>query len=211
MKLWVFAIMLLALMNTACSVFGVRTVESLKYSVVEKQGKMEIRQYDPYIEARTVMGESFDGSQNSGFRVLADYIFGNNKSKQKIAMTAPVMRKEDSEKIAMTAPVLMKPGQEGSWVMSFSMPSKYKMDDLPDPVDERVELREVDSKFVAAFRFTGFWDDEKVQKKGAELKKWLETQGGYTVVSEVQFAGYDPPWTIPFLRRNEVLFELQKN
>ena len=128
-------------------------------------------------------------------------------------MTAPVQMnpdmKETSEQIAMTAPVVMQPESEGIWKMAFSMPSKYTMQNLPKPLDPEITLIEVPAKKFAVIRFSGSYDNlEKRRDKAEELSKWLSTQTQYKKLSEPVFAGYDPPFTIPFLRRNEVLIEI---
>jgi DNA gyrase inhibitor GyrI len=130
-------------------------------------------------------------------------------------MTAPVQtnpeNNDTSEKIAMTAPVLMAPESEGVWKMAFSMPSKYTMQSLPKPLDPNVTLVEVPAKKFAVIRFSGSYDDlEKRRNKAGDLSKWLSKQSQYKVVSAPVFAGYDPPFTLPFLRRNEVLIEIEK-
>lgn len=113
-----------------------------------------------------------------------------------------------SEKIQMTAPVVQTKVADG-WQMSFMMPSKYSMQDLPRPKDPRVKLMSVPAKLFAILRYSGTWSEEKNQEKADELLKWLIKNGTYQQVSEPVFAGYDPPWTLPFLRRNEVMIEVR--
>lgn len=197
-----------------CSVFGIRTAEELKYSVIIESGDFEIREYEPYISAVASMKGPYEEVQGDLFRILAGYIFGKNNTDSKIAMTAPVQTspeiKDTSEKIAMTAPVLMKPDSEGVWKMAFSMPSKYTMESLPKPLDPKVTLVEVPAKKFAVIRFSGSYDDLKQRREKADdLINWLSSQSNYQKVSEPVFAGYDPPFTLPFLRRNEVLIEVK--
>ena len=193
--------------------FGIRKEETPKYDVLAKSEQMEIRQYAPYITATTTVDGSFNDTQNKAFRILAGYIFGDNEKSAKISMTAPVVmnpQKSASEKIAMTAPVVQTPTDKG-WEMSFMMPSQYsKIEDLPKPKDERVSFKQVESKTVAVIQFTGFWSEEKNQKMADQLKAWLAQNKDYELSSAPKFAGYDPPWTLPFLRRNEVMIELKK-
>ncbi|MGD8571176.1 MAG: heme-binding protein [Gammaproteobacteria bacterium] len=208
-------ILIFTLCLAGCSVFGIRTAEELKYSVVSKSGDFEIREYEPYISAVASMKGPYEEVQGDLFRTLAGYIFGKNSTDSKIAMTAPVQtnpeNNDTSEKIAMTAPVLMAPESEGVWKMAFSMPSKYTMQSLPKPLDPNVTLVEVPAKKFAVIRFSGSYDDlEKRRNKAGELSKWLSKQSQYKVVSAPVFAGYDPPFTLPFLRRNEVLIEIEK-
>lgn len=198
---------------SGCSVFGVRNEETPNYEVLVKNENMEIRRYSSYIVANTFIEGSFKETQNKGFRVLAGYIFGDNEKASKISMTAPVVmnpQKTESEKIAMTSPVTQAPKGDG-WEMSFMMPSQYKnIEDLPKPKDPRVSFKVVESKPMAVISFTGFWSDEKNKKMAEQLKVWLVQQGEYEPSSEPKFAGYDPPWTLPFLRRNEVMIEITK-
>jgi len=110
----------------------------------------------------------------------------------------------------MTAPVLMKPESEGTWKMAFSMPAKYTMQSLPKPLDPEVQLIEVPAKKFAVIQFSGAYDNlEKRLNKADELTEWLATRH-YKLESEPVFAGYDPPFTLPFLRRNEVLIEIRE-
>lgn len=194
--------------------FGVRTAEELKYTVVSKSGDFEIRTYEPYISAVASMKGSYKEVQGDLFRLLAGYIFGKNTKDSKIAMTAPVQTKpefeDSSEQIAMTAPVILAPESDGVWKMAFSMPSEYTMQNLPKPLDPDITLVEVPAKLFAVIRFSGSFDDlEKRRSKAEELSEWLLTQPQYKIVGEPVFAGYDPPFTLPFLRRNEVLIEIE--
>ena len=203
----------MSLFLSACSVFGKNSVETLKYSVIEKNSKIEIRQYEPYIKATTyVEGDNFKSSQNKAFRVLAGYIFGANKKKSKIAMTAPVLQEKEnsSQKIAMTAPVLQEKGESGKGMyMSFSMPSKYSMKDLPEPESDKISFAKVPAKLMAVVRFSGTSSEAKIKKNTTELMTALNEINKYKSVSEPVYAGYNPPWTIPYFRRNEVLVEVQ--
>lgn len=204
---------MLAINLAGCSVFGIRTAEELKYDVISKSGDIEVREYQPYIAAVASMKGPYEEVQGDLFRVLAAYIFGKNTTDSTIAMTAPVQMnpemKDSSEQIAMTAPVVMQPESEGIWKMAFSMPSKYTMQNLPKPLDPEVTLVEVPAKKFAVIRFTGSYDNlEKRGDKAEQLSKWLSTQSQYKKLSDPVFAGYDPPFTIPFLRRNEVFIEI---
>ena len=205
----------IALMVASCSVFGIRTAEELKYTVVSKSGDFEIRNYEPYISAVATMKGPYKEVQGDLFRILAGYIFGKNTTDSKIAMTAPVQTnpesKDSSEQIAMTAPVVLQPESDGVWKMAFSMPSEYTMQNLPKPLDPDITLVQVPAKLFAVIRFTGSFDDlEKRRSKAEELSKWQLTQPQYKSVGEPVFAGYDPPFTLPYLRRNEVLIEIEK-
>jgi effector-binding domain-containing protein len=199
------------LLASGCSVFGIRTAEELEYKVIKKEGNFEIRQYEPYIKATVTMEGEYDEVQGDLFRALAGYIFGKNEKQDKIAMTAPVMMDSTSEpaseKIAMTAPVMMEGKGQNQWTMAFSIPKGYTMDTLPKPMDQRVQLVEVPGKRYATLRFSGvFGNLEKRKEKAKELILWMENKN-YEALSAPRYAGYDPPFTLPFLRRNEVLIE----
>lgn len=199
---------LMGLLAMGCSLFGKGNEEQPTYKTLAKHNTKEIRKYDSYIIAKTTVNGSFKDAQGEGFRILAGYIFGKNKSRQKIAMTAPVVQKSDAEKISMTAPVIISPNKNKTWTMTFSMPSKYTLETLPVPTDERVKLEKVDEKLVAALTFSGFWNESKNAEKAMELVKWMKAYPEYELASPPMFAGYNPPWTLPFLRRNEMLIEL---
>lgn len=207
----VVLLMLLAIFNSGCSVFGLRNYETLKYEVILKEGNKEIRYYESYNVAKTTVKGEFKAAQGVAFRILAGYIFGDNEKKQKIAMTAPVVQKPimGSEKIQMTTPVIQSPSEEG-WVMTFMMPSAYKMEDLPTPKDKRVTLERVPAKYMATIRYTLFGSRIRNEKKSKELQKWLSALKEYESISSPMYAGYDPPWTLPFFRRNEIMIEIKK-
>jgi len=202
--------MLLAIFNAGCSVFGIRTYETPKYEVILNEGNKEIRYYESYIVAKITMKGEFKEAQGNAFRILAGYIFGDNEKKQEIAMTAPVVQKPiaESEKLPMTAPVIQSPSEEG-WVMTFMMPSAYKMEDLPTPKDKRVSLEKVSARYVAALRYTWFGSKSRYERKANELQEWLASLKEYEPVSSPMYAGYDPPWTLPFFRRNEMMIEIK--
>ena len=191
-------------------------VEEPQYEVLEKSGDFELRQYAPMIVAETVVSGSMDEASSKGFRLIADYIFGNNTAKggdsREISMTAPVtMEAADSEpdgsKISMTAPVTMEPAGE-NWRVHFVMPSEYTMATLPAPKNDKVALREVPGKRYAVVQFSGLAGEDKVADKTSALIDWLTGQN-LKPVGQPELARYDPPWTLPFLRRNEVMTEYQ--
>lgn len=187
--------------------------EEPKFDVVTKDGDFEVRKYAPMVVAETFVDGSQDDASSRGFRVIAGYIFGDNKradkGAEKIAMTAPVtLEKQDaSQKIAMTAPVTLE--QQGSrWRVHFVMPSQYTLADLPKPNNAAVTLREIPGHKVAALRFSGFVGDDKVATKTAELRDWMVARG-MSAAGPAQLARYDPPWALPFMRRNEILIEIK--
>lgn len=203
------AVVLTFVFQLGCSVFGIRNEETPKYQVLETDREFEVREYAPHIVAATQVQGAYEEAQNKAFRALAGYIFGDNEKKEKISMTAPVVQAPKSEKIAMTAPVIQSPTKSG-WEMTFSMPSSYKLEDLPKPKNPDVELKMMDAKTFAVLGFTGFWDEKRIKAQGERLLEWLDKQSQYEAVSLPMFAGYNPPWTLPFLRKNEVLVEVRK-
>ncbi len=187
--------------------------EEPKFDILTKDGDFELRQYAPMVVAETLVSGSQDDASSQGFRIIAGYIFGDNKragaGAEKIAMTAPVLLEKQSaaQKIDMTAPVTMdKVGDR--WRVHFVMPSQYKIADLPKPNNSAVTLREIPASKYAAIRFSGFAGEEKVAAKTKELTDWVIARG-YAAINAPQLARYDPPWTLPFMRRNEVLVEVR--
>jgi len=192
---------------------AVAETETPEYEVVRADDDFEIRQYGPMIVAQTRVAGERGEAANEAFRILAAYIFGDNVSETEIAMTAPVTQEPAGEKIAMTAPVTQTPsggtegGDEPFWTVGFIMPSKFTMETLPKPTDERITLVEEPGRRLAVLRFSGFAWAGKLEKKAAALRDWL-AENGIAPQSDAIFAFYDPPWTPPFMRRNEVMFEL---
>lgn len=194
--------------------------EEPPYDVVEKLGEVEIRSYAAVVLAETEVEGTFGEVSSAAFRRLAGYIFGGNRvrgaagEKTKIAMTAPVgMRPAGNAKIAMTAPVGMRPAADAGtapvpggserWVMSFAMPSAWTLATLPEPTDPRVTLREAPPRQIAVLRFSGVWSDARFAEQERRLRAELATSG-WQVAGPVESLRYDPPWTLWFLRRNEV-------
>jgi SOUL heme-binding protein len=180
-------------------------VEQPHYRVVEGNGNIEIRDYAPTIVAETEVTGQRHEAINKGFRIIADYIFGNNTAAQKVPMTAPVAQ-QGSEKIAMTAPVTQQSVGK-SWRVRFIMPSKYTMETLPKPDNPDIELKEVPVKRFAVIRFSGSRQDDSLNRRTKELNAFISAKK-LTPLSEPTYAFYNPPWTLPFLRRNEVMVEI---
>lgn len=183
-------------------------VEQAQYSVLKKADGYEIRAYTAHIEAQTTVDGSYDDALNEGFSIVAGYIFGGNTKKESIAMTAPVReQKQESEKIAMTAPVVAST-QGDSRVIAFVMPQSYSLASLPTPSDPRVKLVEVPEKKVAALRFSWFRTSDRIEKMEAKLLAAL-ARDNIEVVGTPSYAGYNAPWTPPWMTRNEVLVEVR--
>lgn len=180
-------------------------VETPNYSVSSKSDNLEIREYGPTIVAEATIEGERDKAIQRGFRIIADYIFGNNLSSSKVAMTAPVTQ-QSSEKIALTEPVIQQASGK-SWNVRFVMPSKYTMETLPKPVNSKVALIEVPATRFAVIRFSGFAGQDSLDAHEAELRAFM-AERGLTATSEPQYAFYNAPWTLPFMRRNEVMIEV---
>lgn len=183
------------------------SIEEPSYAIIEKSDTFELRAYKTKILAETMVSGSLKQASSNGFKLIADYIFGNNTSSsgdnEKISMTAPVTIAPNSEKISMTAPVTIEQTGE-QWRVHFVMPSQYTLASLPKPNNSLVTLREVPACNYAVIRFSGCVDEDKTAKKTAELLTWL-TSKGIKPVGKPELARYNPPWTLPFLRRNEVM------
>lgn len=197
-------------------VVSVAGIETPKYEVVSEHKDYEIRRYASHIVAEVTMEGEYRSAMNGGFRKLADYIFGNNTSvtkkegSEKIAMTAPVIEREAvSEKIAMTAPVIEQENASGSRIVAFVMPSEYTLETLPKPNNPDVRLVEIPSKDYAVVRFSGTANADKAKEMKNRLLESLK-RDQLEVVGEPMLAQYNPPWTPPFMRRNEVMVELKR-
>jgi hypothetical protein len=178
-------------------------IEEATYKVVKKDNKFEIRDYAPHILAETVVEGDFEEAGNKAFNVLFGYISGDNRSREKLAMTAPVSQEPKGEKIKMTAPVGQQRVQE-SWAVSFMMPASYTLETLPEPEDPKVTLRQVPARRIAAVRYSGFWNEKGYLRYKLELESWIREKN-YTIVGDPIWARYNAPFTPWFLRRNEIL------
>lgn len=181
--------------------------ESPQYKELSRDGKFEVREYPNAIAAEVQVRGLGDQAQNEAFRILAGYIFGKNKSKDKIPMTAPVTQQRSSEKIPMTTPVTTERAGE-TLTMRFFMPGQYTMDTLPEPGDPRIRFVPIPPSKFAVIRFSGFSNQKNMTKQSEELERFLSKSGMQAIAKPVQ-AFYDPPWTLPFMRRNEVWIEVK--
>ncbi len=178
------------------------------FTVESKSADLEIRRYGRVLVAETQVDVGFEEAGKKAFKILADYIFGNNLSKNKIAMTAPVIQQAPSQKIAMAAPVSQIKGPSG-YVVQFTMPHGYTLETLPVPNDPRVHLREIAPRMVAVLTYTGSWSQAHYDEKLAELKSLIQAKGLKTV-GEPIFARFNSPFQLWFLRRNEIWLELAR-
>jgi effector-binding domain-containing protein len=208
MKITLIILLLLLVAWTIYGYFSSR-VEQAQYSLVEKKKGYEIRMYAKHIEAQTNLSGDYDQTLNQGFSIVAGYIFGGNKKKQPIAMTAPVTigSSDQSQNIAMTAPVSVS-GTNQSRTISFVMPKKYTMETLPEPTDSRVKIIEVPEKKFAVIRYSGWRSSSKNEQKGQQLLQLLEKDGVNIVSKDYVYAGYSAPFTPPWMARQEVMIEI---
>ncbi len=163
-----------------------------KYRLIKSDDKIEIREYPELIVAEvTIAGERY-ASINDGFRILAGYIFGNNQRNQRIAMTAPVEQEKSKD----------------GWIIRFIMPAEFKISTLPAPTNQAVKFSIIKSKKYIAIRFRGFNSDDNLQRHTNILLEYIKKNNIKTVGSPIM-AFYNPPWILPFLRRNEIIIELE--
>ena len=197
--------------TTGCSVFGSASVEEAPYELVSEDGKFEIRDYEKVVVAETRVEADYSEAGNTAFRRLFDYISGENVASEEIAMTAPVVAEDTadadvSEEIAMTAPVSSQ--KDGNtWRYQFVLPSGYTLDNAPRPLNPEITLAETSPKRVAVVRYAWLATDKARSKNTQALLDWMESQG-LAPESEPRWAGYNPPWTLPPFRRNEVLIDI---
>ena len=177
------------------------------YKVVSVNDGYEVREYAGYLAAETTVSGPGKEGLREGFRRLFSYISGNNEGSAKLSMTAPVLSGEP-EKVAMTAPVLQEAGDGGEQVVSFIAPAEYTMETLPIPKDPRIRIRQVAPFTAAALRYGGWTDPETIDRKTQELKSLLE-RDGRTPVPPFLSAQYNPPWTVPPFRRNEIIVTIR--
>jgi hypothetical protein len=205
---------------------NVMATEEPQYNVVTKdQNKdIELRHYAPKLIAEVAVEGDMSAASSKGFKLIADYIFGNNQvanseGSDKIAMTAPVTVEPQSSKIAMTAPVTVNPAvtsadgisfeHNGTWRVNFVMPSEYTLANIPKPKNDAVKLQEIPEKYVVALTYSGFNSTSNIQNYITETLDWSKSQG-LKVIGNPQLARYDPPWILPIFRRNEIMVEVEK-
>ncbi len=186
--------------------FTAMAIEEPEFISIEKKDAFEVREYQPKLIAQVLVNGTFDSASSKGFRLLADFIFGNNKTNEgskKIDMTAPVVTRDASEKIEMTAPVVSEETERG-WYISFNMPKQYSKDTLPVPNNPEVKIIDVPSEKFAVITFSGLVREKKYAEMlnllNEEMKKRNIEPKGPAIL-----ARYNPPWTLPFLRRNELM------
>ncbi|KAM7468262.1 hypothetical protein LguiB_015824 [Lonicera macranthoides] len=204
--------------NLEEALMSVPDLETVKFQILSRKDQYEIRELEPYFIAETTMpgkyGFDFNGASQS-FNVLAEYLFGKNTKREKMEMTTPVFTRKtqsDGEKMEMTTPVITKKLEDqDKWQMSFVMPSKYGSN-LPLPQDPSVSIKEVPRKTVAVVAFSGFVTDEEVKRRESTLRNALKNDSQFQVKegASVEVAQYNPPFTLPFARRNEIALEVER-
>lgn len=200
------AALALCLMATvgACSVFGAAAAPEPAYDIVRTDGNFEIRDYDALAVAATPMADG----QRAAFGRLFDYISGENKGATEIAMTAPVLQSaEAGTEIAMTAPVLQSFGANGEREMVFVLTDEFTAATAPEPNNPQVRIAEIPARRVAAYRFSGSFSDDAISESTSTLQEWIREQP-LLPIGPPESAGYNPPWTLPPFRRNEVLIPI---
>jgi hypothetical protein len=206
-KIYVSLVIIVAVLLVAAAAAGpiMSRVEHPDYKVTMNDGAIEIRAYGPMIAAEAEVKGERKIAINEGFRLIAAYIFGANTPNAKIAMTAPVQQ-QSAQKIAMTAPVTQQTTGD-SWTVRFIMPSSWTLETLPAPNDPLVRLKLVPARSMLAIRFSGTASDSLIQAKTDELRRYAADKKLATT-GEPLLAFYNPPWTLPLFRRNEIMLEL---
>lgn len=176
--------------------------EEPSYEVVRQLDGAEVRQYAGYVVAQVLVSGPAEKAGNQAFPILAGYIFGKNKGDRKFAMTAPVTQAAASVKLEMTAPVTQA-AADGGYIVQFVLPKGVTLASAPEPIDPRVELREVPGRRVAVIRYSGLWSQSNYDEHLGKLQAALRaTQIAWT--GEPTLSRYDPPYTPWFMRRNEI-------
>jgi effector-binding domain-containing protein len=180
-----------------------------EFKLTFKDNNYEIREYEPKILAQVTVKGNFNNASSKGFKVLADYIFGNNISidgNSKIDMTAPVIAETASKKIEMTAPVIAE-GSDSEWLISFVMPKEYSLKTLPKPNNKNITITSLPKEKYAVIVFSGLVRESNYNEQIKLLKNFIISKN-LKIIDQVQIARYNPPWTLPFFRRNELMIRI---
>ena len=180
-----------------------------EFKLTFKDDNFEIREYEPKILAQVTVKGNFNNASSKGFKVLADYIFGNNISidgNSKIDMTAPVIAETASKKIEMTAPVIAE-GSDSEWLISFVMPKEYSLKTLPKPNNKNITITSLPKEKYAVIVFSGLVRESNYNEQIKLLKNFIISKN-LKIIDQVQIARYNPPWTLPFFRRNELMIRI---
>ena len=183
-----------------------RATEEPEYRVVRELADIELRQYTAYAVAEVVVPGPAGEAGNQAFPILAGYIFGKNKGERKFAMTAPVTQVAVPLKLEMTAPVTQT-AAPGGFLVQFVLPKGVTAASAPEPLDARVQLREVLPAQVAVIRYSGFWSESNYGEHLAKLQAALRA-ADLAWVGEPVYSRYNAPFTPWFMRRNEIWLQL---
>ena len=179
------------------------------FNLILKEDKFEIREYASKIIAQVEVFGDFDDASSKGFKILADYIFGNNTSadgNSRIEMTAPVEMEPLPQKINMTKPVLTE-GNDNTWIVSFIMPNEFTLETLPKPNNKNIKISSIPKEKFAVIVFSGLVRESSYHEKEKLLNQFIEKEKLKTS-GEIKIARYNPPWTLPFFRRNELMIKV---
>ena len=203
-------LLLLITALTILAAMPAHAIDEPAYAVVQTTDVFEVRQYAPYLVAEVVVPGPVSEAGNQGFSLLGGYIFGKNKGERKLEMTAPVTQTAlppaPPVKLEMTAPVTQA-ATAGGFLVQFVMPKGYTLATLPEPLDARVKLREVPGNRVAVIRFSGSWSQSTYEEQLQKLRSALAA-AGMTTAGEPVSSRYNSPFSLPFLRRNEIWLNL---
>ena len=180
-----------------------------EFKLILKEDKFEIREYASKIIAQVEIFGDFDDASSKGFKILADFIFGNNTStdgNSKIEMTAPVEMEPLTQKINMTKPVLAE-GSDNNWIVSFIMPNEFTLETLPKPNNKSIKILSLPKEKYAVIVFSGLVSESSYLEKEKLLNQFIKEKK-LKSSGEIKIARYNPPWTLPFFRRNELMLKV---
>ena len=187
----------------------VMAIEEPDFKLISEEGDFQIREYDPKIIAQVEVVGNFDEASSKGFKLLADYIFGNNileGESKKISMTTPVEMSPMTENILMTSSI-MDDQVNNKWSINFVMPQEFSLDTLPKPNNFQVNIIEVPKEKYAVIVFSGLVRESSYAEKAELLSNYL-VENGLKQQGAIKIARYNPPWTLPFFRRNELMVRI---
>ena len=188
----IFLLILIALLLTGFSIGPIMSkVEIPKFRLLSTHDNIEIREYNAMLIAEVEIVGEREEAIGQGFKILADFIFGNNI---------------DNNKIKMTAPVIQQPSDKG-WKVSFVMPSSYSIDTLPKPINNKIEIKQIPENKMVVITFNGKNEEKNISKHEAKLMDFI-TKNNLKCDKTPIYAFYNPPWTLPILRKNEIMFEI---
>jgi len=207
-RILLYTLALLATLNGNTAM----AIEEPVFSVLRQDNDIELREYAPYLVAETMVEgvDDRNAAANEGFRRLFRYISGDNSATGKITMTAPVLQSQGDKgrKIAMTAPVQQTQTDAG-WRVAFVLPAQYSLEDAPVPDDERIRVRQADPRVMAVIRFSGRWSESNYTRHRDELLDFLSREN-LEADGDIMYAAYNAPFSLPFMRRNEVMVEIRQ-